>query len=99
VCIIVRQTPVSEQSFSEQHALRVLGRRGRDWRDRLTASAGLEGWRLSGYQRGGVETNEGQQEMRKPAPAYGLVTVGGSVEGAGWHEQFIVERHGPSRRR
>jgi hypothetical protein len=69
----VRQTPITEQSFSEQQALRVLGASGRDWRDRLVAAAGLQGRRLSGDRRGGVEANEDQQEMRNPEPACGRI--------------------------
>ena len=57
MCVTVRQTPVIKQSFPEQQTLRVLGTSGRDWRDRLLAGAGLEGWRLSGGRRGGVQPN------------------------------------------
>ncbi len=53
MCVIVGQAPVTEQPFSEQQALWVLGASGGDWGDRLLAGAWLDGWRLSGGRRGG----------------------------------------------
>src|SRR5262245_37988049 len=67
VRVTARQTPVIEQSFSEQHTLRVLGASGRDWCDRFEAGAGPEDWRLTGSRPDDIEAND-QQEIRNPAP-------------------------------
>ena len=71
VCIIVRQTPVTKQSLSEQYTLRVLGARRGNWRNRLSASAGLRGRRLSVRRRDRVKANERQQQIRETADANG----------------------------
>jgi hypothetical protein len=67
----VRQTPVAEQSFSEQQTLRVPGSRRRNWRYRLLAGASLIDWRLSVCLRNRVEADERQQETRKNASVHG----------------------------
>ena len=70
VCIIVRQAPVTEQSLSEQHMLRILRARRRNWRDRLLAGAGLKGRRLSTRRRNRAKANERQQEKCDFASSY-----------------------------
>ena len=83
MCIIMRQTTITEQSFSEQHALRVLVARGRNRRDRLLAGAGGHAIERSPARR--LQQASQRQEQR-----YSTVRriAAGGIEGAGWNGRF-----------
>ena len=61
VCVVMRQTTITEQSFPERLALRLLGARRRNRPDRLLALSWIANWRLSGRRQSRAEACYEQQ--------------------------------------